>query len=131
MRSAASPGRRWRWRIPDDGTVSFAREGLPLIAIAALVAAGTYALALNRRSWPLWLLAFALTIAALWVAYFFSDPRRPRPGDERSATAAVDGKVAQHHDVAAYAWSRGGARPLFLSMNEFNVPVDRFPVRGR
>ena len=28
---------------------------------AALIAAGAYAVALNRRSWPLWLLAFALT----------------------------------------------------------------------
>ena len=54
--------------------MSFAREGLVFIAIAALIAAGTYAAALNRRSWPLWLLAFVLTILALWVAYFFRDP---------------------------------------------------------
>ena len=59
--------------------VSFAREGFPLVVVAALVAAGTYALALNRRSWPLWLLAFALTIAALCVAYFVSDPRPTGP----------------------------------------------------
>jgi 4-amino-4-deoxy-L-arabinose transferase-like glycosyltransferase len=56
--------------------VSFAREGFVFIAIAALVAAGTYALALNRRSWPLWLLAFFLTVVALLVAYFFRDPQR-------------------------------------------------------
>jgi phosphatidylserine decarboxylase len=65
--------------------VSFAREGLVFIAIAALIAAGTYAVALNRRSWPLWLLAFLLTILALWVAYFFRDPERtgPRGGRHR------------------------------------------------
>ena len=89
--------------------MSFAREGLPLIAIAALVAAGTYALALNRRSWPLWLLAFALTIAALWVAYVFSDSRRPIP--RGAQTAAVTS--------------------ISLVMNETNVPVDRFRVSAR
>lgn len=63
--------------------MSFAREGLVFIAIAAFVAAGTYAVALNRRSWPLWLLAFALTIVTLWVAYFFRDPARSAAGGER------------------------------------------------
>jgi hypothetical protein len=56
--------------------VSFAREGLPNILIAALVAAAVFGLALNRRSWPLWLLAFALTIASLWVAYHYRAVRR-------------------------------------------------------
>ena len=36
--------------------MSFAREGIVFIVIAALIAAGTYALALNRRAWPLWAL---------------------------------------------------------------------------
>ena len=74
--------------------MSFAREGLPLIAIAALVAAAMYALALNRRSWPLWLVAFALTIASLWIAYFFSDPRQPRPRGQRHLTASAVGEPA-------------------------------------
>ena len=56
--------------------MNFAREGLVPIAIAALVAAGSYALALNRRSWPLWLMAFLLTVVALGVAYYFRDPMK-------------------------------------------------------
>ena len=67
--------------------MSFAREGLVFIAFAALIAAGTYALALNRRSWPLWLLAFLLTVVALWVAYFFRDPERTGARGERTAPA--------------------------------------------
>ena len=67
--------------------MSFAREGLVFIAIAALIAAGTYALALNRRSWPLWLLAFLLTIIALWVAYFFRDPERTGPARRRRSSS--------------------------------------------
>ena len=58
--------------------MSFEREGFSVIAVAALVAAGMYAAALNRRSWALWLLAFVLTIVALGVAYFFREPVRAR-----------------------------------------------------
>ena len=111
--------------------MSFAREGLPLIAIAALVAAGTYALALNRRSWPLWLLAFALTIAALWVAYVFSDARRPVPRVARTATAAVGGAIAVHRDLPMPAASVHRTGSTSLVMNEINVPVDRFRVSAR
>jgi len=111
--------------------VSFAREGLPLIAIAALVAAGTYALALNRRSWPLWLLAFALTIVALWVAYFFSDPRRPGPSTAPSVSVPVGNRLAVHRTLPTPPSSRNRSRPLSISMNELNVPVDRIRERGR
>ncbi len=48
--------------------MSFAREGLVFIGIAAVVTAGTYAAALGRRSWPLWILAFLFTLVTLWVA---------------------------------------------------------------
>jgi hypothetical protein len=58
--------------------MNFAREGLAFIVIAALIAAAAYAAALTRRSWPLWLLAFVVTLVALWVAYFFRDPRAHR-----------------------------------------------------
>ena len=45
--------------------MSFAREGLLFIAIAALIAVGTFAFALNRRSWPLWLAAVLLVVIAI------------------------------------------------------------------
>ena len=90
--SGASPARRSTSATSDPPPVSFAREGLVFIAIAALIAAGTFALALNRRSWPLWLLAFLLTIIALWVAYFFRDPERTgrarRPARHRARPTA-------------------------------------------
>ena len=54
---------------------------------------GTYALALNRRSWPLWLLAFLLTLIALWVAYFFRDPERTGARGEQVVGAPANGKV--------------------------------------
>ena len=71
--------------------MNFAREGLPFIAVATVLAAAAYATALVRRSWPLWLLAFLLTLVALWVAYFFRDPERSVSRDERVVVAPADG----------------------------------------
>jgi phosphatidylserine decarboxylase len=110
--------------------VSFAREGLIFIAIAALVAAGTFALALNRRSWPLWLLAFLLTVIALWVAYFFRDPERSGPRGERVVIAPADGKVVLIQEVDEPAFMGGRTKRVSIFMNVFNVHVNRYPVSG-
>ena len=110
--------------------MSFAREGLVFIAIAALIAAGTYALALNRRSWPLWLLAFLLTIIALWVAYFFRDPERTGARGEQIVIAPADGKVVLIEDVDEPAFMGGRAHRISIFMNVFNVHVNRYPVSG-
>jgi phosphatidylserine decarboxylase len=110
--------------------VSFAREGLVFIAIAALVAAGTYAVALNRRSWPLWLLAFVMTVLALWVAYFFRDPERSGPRGERVVIAPADGKVVLISEVDEPNFIGGKAKRVSIFMNVFNVHVNRYPVDG-
>jgi phosphatidylserine decarboxylase len=110
--------------------VSFAREGLVFIAIAALVAAGTFAVALNRRSWPLWLLAFVLTLLALWVAYFFRDPERSGPRGDQVVIAPADGKVVLIQDVDEPTFMGGRAKRISIFMNVFNVHVNRYPVSG-
>ena len=110
--------------------MSFAREGLIFIAIAALIAAGTYALALNRRSWPLWILAFLLTVVALWVAYFFRDPERTGDRGEQLVIAPADGKVVLISDVDEPAFMGGKAHRVSIFMNVFNVHVNRYPVSG-
>jgi phosphatidylserine decarboxylase len=110
--------------------VSFAREGIVFIVIAALVAAGTYAIALNRRSWPLWLLAFVMTVLALWVAYFFRDPERSGPRGERVVIAPADGKVVLISEVDEPNFIGGKAKRVSIFMNVFNVHVNRYPVDG-
>ena len=48
--------------------MTFAREGIPFILIALGLAAIGFTAALMRRSWPLWLVAFVLTVLVIWVA---------------------------------------------------------------
>lgn len=110
--------------------MSFAKEGFIFILIATLIAAGGYALALNRRSWPLWILAFLLTLVALWVAYFFRDPERTGERGERLVIAPADGKIVQIAEVDEPSFMKGKAIRVSIFMNVFNVHVNRYPVNG-
>jgi phosphatidylserine decarboxylase len=110
--------------------VNFAREGLMFIVIAALIAAGGYALALNRRSWPLWLLAFLLTLLAIWVAYFFRDPERTGARGKQLVIAPADGKIVQIAEVDEPAFVQSKAVRISIFMNVFDVHVNRYPVSG-
>ena len=110
--------------------MNFAREGLIFILIAMLIAAGGYAFALNRRSWPLWLLAFVLTLLAIWVAYFFRDPERAGERGARLIIAPADGKVVQIADVEEPDYLKTTAKRISIFMNVFDVHVNRYPVTG-
>jgi len=110
--------------------VNFAREGLSFIAIAAIIAVGSFGIALSRRSWPLWLLAFALTLVALWVAYFFRDPQRLGERGERLVISPADGKVVMITEVNEPEFLKERAIRISIFMNVFNVHVNRYPVSG-
>jgi phosphatidylserine decarboxylase len=110
--------------------MNFAREGLAFILVAALIAAAGYAAALTRRSWPLWLLAFLLTLVALWVAYFFRDPERSGARGEQLIIAPADGKVVMIREVDEPTFVHGRAKRVSIFMNVFNVHVNRYPVSG-
>ena len=110
--------------------MNFAREGLPFMAVATLLAAAAYATALGRRSWPLWLLAFLLTLVALWVAYFFRDPERRVSPDARIVLSPADGQVMLVAEVDEPTYLHGRAIRVSIFLNIFNVHVNRYPVGG-
>jgi len=110
--------------------VNFAREGYLFMALAAVAAAAAFALALNRRSWPLWLLAFGLLVIALWVAYFFRDPERSGERGDRIVVAPADGKVVMITEVDEPTFLHGRAARVSIFMNVFSVHVNRYPVSG-
>jgi phosphatidylserine decarboxylase len=110
--------------------LSFAREGYVFIGIAAVAAAAAFALALTRRSWPLWLLAVLITLIALWVAYFFRDPERSGERGSRLVLAPADGRLIMMAEVDEPAFVQGPAIRLSIFMNVFNVHVNRYPVDG-
>jgi phosphatidylserine decarboxylase len=110
--------------------VNFAREGLAFIVIAALLAVGMFVLAVTRRSWPIWLLALAVTLVALWVAYFFRDPERTGERGSHLVVAPADGRVVHVTEVDEPTFVHGRSLRISIFMNVFSVHVNRYPVSG-
>ena len=110
--------------------MNFAREGFVFIAVAALLAVGAFTLALSLRSWGLWLVALAITVLALWVAFFFRDPERRGKRGAGLVISPADGKVVMISDVDEPAFLHGRATRVSIFMNVFNVHVNRYPVSG-
>jgi len=110
--------------------VTFAREGIPFILIALGLAAVGFTAALMRRSWPLWLVAFVLTVLVIWVAYFFRDPERTGPRGRDLVISPADGRVIEVVEVDEPAFLQGRAIRISVFMNVFNVHSNRAPVDG-
>lgn len=110
--------------------MNFAREGLIFIAIAAVLTAGAFALAVTRRSWGLWVVAIVLLLLALWVAYFFRDPERTGERGSSLVVSPADGKLIMITEVDEPNFVRGRAIRMSIFMNVFNVHVNRYPADG-
>ena len=98
-------------------------EGYPFIAAAGFV---TVVFAL--LSWKL--CAIIGLCATLFCAYFFRNPERIVPDDERAVLAPADGKVIYLGPVHE---ERLDAEMMKISifMSVFNVHVNRVPISGR
>ncbi len=98
-------------------------EGYPFIAVAGFV---TVVVAL--LGWKI--LAVVALVVTLFITYFFRNPERIVPEDERAVIAPADGKVIyagpsreEHLDAEVTKIS------IFMSV--FNVHVNRAPISGR
>jgi phosphatidylserine decarboxylase len=110
--------------------MNFAREGLMFIVGSALIAAAVILVAVTKRSWPLWLLGFALLVVAVWVASFFRDPERPGARGDQIVISPADGRVVLITEVDEPTFVKGRAQRVSIFMNIFNVHVNRYPVTG-
>jgi phosphatidylserine decarboxylase len=98
------------------------RDGLTL-GVAPLVLAGLAGL----LGWTG--IGFALLGVSLFVAFFFRNPPRLLPGDERTVVAPADGRVLEAGEIERPDGMRARRVGIFLSI--FNVHVNRAPVAGR
>lgn len=110
--------------------MNIARDGLILVGIALLITAGAFAFALQRRSWSLWVLAFALTVLTLGIAWFFRDPERSGDRGVHLVVSPADGRIVEIREVDEPAFLQGRAIRLSIFMNVFDVHVNRYPVSG-
>lgn len=102
------------------------REGYPFIAAFA---AATLVLAL--LSYTLFWIGLILTA---WCAYFFRDPQRVTPVDDRLVISPADGVIsAVGPAIPPRELGLGGTEMTRISvfMDVFSCHVNRAPVRGR
>lgn len=100
------------------------KEGLPFVYITGLV--GIMAGLMGFYSFAVfWLLA------SLFCAFFFRNPERYPPADERIYVSPADGKVLRIDDVEMTDPIAGRFKKVSIFMNVFNVHVNRIPYPGR
>ncbi len=95
----------------------------------ALFAAATFLAALTGVAWLFW----PLMLLTLWAVYFFRDPPRAVPQDDRVLLAPADGLVQMVCEAVPPAEIGLGSEPLtrvsiFLSV--FDVHINRVPCAG-
>ena len=105
----------------------FAREGYPFILGAAALVAIVFAMALRLRSWPLWLVAIVLTVAALWVAWFFRNPTRVGERGASVVIAPAEGNFVLITNIDEPTFVKGPTVRVSIITNVFDVNVNRYP----
>jgi phosphatidylserine decarboxylase len=78
--------------------------------------------------WPAWILWAVGVGFCLW---FFRDPERVAPGDDRLVVSPADGKVIDVRAVASPELLGAPATRISIFMSPLNVHVNRSPVAGR
>ena len=103
-------------------TKSFAPDvyttSLPLVAFAGVCLA---------LQW--WIAATLALVLGLFVAFFFRNPAREIPVDERAVVAPADGRVIDAGEVETETGAKALRIGIFLSI--FDVHVNRAPIAGR
>lgn len=97
-----------------------AREGLPYILIPLLLAIIPFVLGY----WPLSLVLVAL---AVFMAYFFRDPRRTAPTGNGVIVSPADGRVTR---VRALTEDENSPMVVSIFLSPLDVHINRSPIAG-
>ena len=107
-----------------------AREGVPFILIAWVLALGAIVLGVVRHSAVWSVIAILLVVIASWVVYFFRDPERTGERGENLVVSPADGLVVMITEVDEPLYVTARAMRISIFMNVFDVHVNRYPVNG-
>ncbi|MBU2549247.1 MAG: phosphatidylserine decarboxylase family protein [Proteobacteria bacterium] len=99
-------------------------DGLPFILIPL---AGALGLALAGVAWA----AICLGLFGGFSAWFFRDPERTPPPNERAVLSPADGTVIRIEEVDEDRFLNARVKKISIFMSIFNVHVNRSPITGR
>ncbi len=93
------------------------KEGLPFIIIPLLVAVG-FAI------FNFWIIAVLFVGLAMFMMYFFRDPKRTVPTEANIIVSAADGKVTSVED-------RKDGKFVSVFLSPIDVHINRAPIAGK
>jgi len=108
---------------PARAVLPVAQPGLILILIAILFTGMLFYFGWTVFAW----ISFALT---LFICWFFRDPDRVIPKDNKSLISPSDGKVIVVEKQSGCEYLIGPCTKVSIFMNVFNVHVNRVPFDG-
>lgn len=95
------------------------KESIPYIVVPVLLGVAAAVLGF-------WYVAALLFVVALFMAFFFRDPKRVPPSDPDLVVAPADGKITR---IEAPGANSPTVISIFLS--PFDVHINRSPIRGK
>jgi len=98
-----------------------AKEGFPFIALFVIPALIFLAL-----GW--WIAALVCLLLAAFMAFFFRDPERVCPTDDRIVVSPADGRVVRAAPVDSSV--DGSPTQISIFLSPMNVHINRSPIAG-
>ena len=99
------------------------REGLPFIIPLGVF---TIVFAFFGFTW----LTFLFFIVTAFVTWFFRNPQRNTPDDNKAVVSPADGEIIKIEDIVKNDLLKGPSKKVSIFMNIFNVHVNRIPYSG-
>lgn len=107
-----------------ERSMDVAREGLLFSLPLAIT---TVILAIAEMYW---VTAFFFVVTS-FVIWFFRDPKRNIPEEEKAVVSPADGRVIKIEEVREDTILKGEFKKISIFMNIFNVHVNRIPCSGK
>jgi len=101
-----------------------AQEGYPFIIFSLVIAVFVAFLGIY------WLFILAVLVS-FFIVWFFRNPERSFPEEEKVVISPADGKIIKVEDVDMAGTITGKFKKISIFMNVFNVHVNRAPVSGK
>ncbi len=101
--------------------LSLVRESIPYIVVPVL-------LSLASAAFGLWYVCSVFLFIALFMAFFFRDPKRLPPTDPDVVVAPADGRVTR---IKLLAPEQDSPTLISIFLSPFDVHINRSPIPGK
>ena len=104
-----------------ETVVSIVRESIPYIVVPLV-------LSVAATIFGFWYIGLVFFLLALFMAYFFRDPKRVPPDDPDVVVSPADGRVTRIDSVAAEI---GAPTLISIFLSPLDVHINRSPIPGK